>query len=73
MAILVTYIQTALPTIQATLLNGIHLICVKYVSIVAPYKDLLTKLQANPQLKEGCMALLDLIEGRRLGVFYDLT
>ena len=60
------YIKSALPAVQVAILGGVHLICVKYMSLVAPYKDYFMGLQANPQLKEGCMALLDLIEGRRL-------
>ena len=63
--ILASFIENAQQTLQVTLFYGMRLICIKYPSLAIPYKDLIIKLKANPQLQEGCVALLDVLEGRR--------
>ena len=63
--ILTGFIEKAQQTLQATIFYGMRLICVKYPSLAIPHKDLIIRLKANPQLQEGCVALLDVLEGRR--------
>lgn len=64
-AVLARHIGGVTTSIQLDILHNVHTIGIKYLGAVSPFKDIAIKLQTDPQLKDACLTLLDLINGRR--------
>jgi hypothetical protein len=60
--------RVAQPNTQTVILTAVHDVGRAYTSLLVPYKPLLVRLQSVPQLKETCVGLIDLLEGRRWAI-----